>query len=250
MLVWSWSVAAAIVKTPYSRDEFCANVKDEGYASELLLLSASRLNFKNKGGFFDQGVCWWHDRFTRAAAYLTVYKPMDPKPNKDQAVRLIRDLRKMNTPVVIPGFSNLSEFSGYFENEIQSELDRWQQWEAFSFGWLNGLEGSSEVTSNELAEIMDATFDRVVYQKQVVFQMLQHSGPTAHSWLVVKMKSTPTGYRLLVADSNLTNLKVWEYKRGMTHFFHVLRGNFVPYIQTDTVEEELKLKRVVKAFCQ
>jgi hypothetical protein len=184
-----------------------------------------------------------------ASAYVTVFKPDEPKPTRAQAQRLLRMIRKMNMIVVIPGFRTMAEFSKAFEAELESELLSWQLLETFWWQWLRGLGGSSEVSADELARMMDDTFDRVFYQKRVLYQMLQMPGLEAHSWLVVAMEPIHSGYRLTVVDSNFRGLQYWDYHWGMTYFKYWEGKHFVPYTQAWTLKEERNLRRLGKEFC-
>ncbi len=237
------------VHTPTNREEYCSNVKQAGFAQELLLNSDNRLSFINQGGIGNEGVCWWHSRFTMSAAYSVVFKPKEPKPTVTMGRRLIRRIRKMEANVVIPGFKNLREFSSAFASELQSELDRWQLADGTWFGWLRGITGDCVVSAAELSNIMDDTFNKVEYQKRVVYQMLQLRGVKAHAWLVVKMKTLKEGYELTVVDSNFSAIQRWIYYRGITNFTYDNLGPFVPYSQNVTLEEEEKLRQVAKKFC-
>ena len=239
----------------HDRTSFCQMIKDPGYAQKILSSPTNNLVFANGGGLFGQGVCWWHSLFTRSAAYKTIYYPHAPKPDSEQVARIIYAIAYGKQIVAVPGYRNLLQFSWQHATEIQDYLNQMQWTATLNFDWINGLQGSSEVSAIKLKNIMDQTFFQIKYQKKVVFQMLQRAGPAAHAWLVVDMDKTSTGYNMKVIDSNAP-LKsfIYEYKYGMTNFKYndafVDRFEFVPFNQdyADRQLEEFKL--TAQNFCQ
>ena len=46
------------------------------------------------------------------------------------------------------------------------------------------------------------------------------------------MKKVENGYDLKIIDSNYQNeTSIYEYRTGMTNFYHNFYGNFVPYLE-------------------
>lgn len=210
--------------------------------------SANQLAQGNQGGLLGAGVCWWHSRFTRNAAYLAQFRPDLPHPSQREAEEIIMKIRR-SEPVVIPGYRNLSNFSVYYQREIQERLDSWQRTDGIGrMQWMVGLAGSSEVAADVLQGMMDELYQRVV-RGEVVYQKLQMPGVTAHAWLVTDMEIVPMGYKLTVVDSNDYAASKYTYRRGMTQFSYRSdfmyigsESNFVPYTEQTREEERLKEK--------
>ncbi len=246
----SLSQAAYAVNASMSKAEFCSDRKARNYARELLQDNENMLAFTNHGGLINGGVCWWHSRFTRNATYLAIYRPDLPRPSAEEAKRIIKDIRKGNDLVVIPGYSSLREFSGYggFGSLIQDELERWQKSDGFiRQQWIVGLAGSSSTTAEKMKEIMDELYSYVEVQGNVAYQKLQLPGVVAHAWLVVGVDKTNDGYDLTVVDSNYSNPYTVSYYEGMTHLNYAGFGSFVPYLERE--REMNSLKRVVAKKC-
>ena len=91
---------------------FCAERSNDPHALQSLISQRdNQLGFVNQGGLFGGGVCWWHSRFTRSAAYLAVFDPSLPRPSDEDAKKIISRLRDRKGVTLIPGFRNLFEFS-------------------------------------------------------------------------------------------------------------------------------------------
>lgn len=247
----SLSQVAMAVSVSMSKSEFCADRKDRNYARELLQDRENMLAFTNHGGLVNGGVCWWHSRFTRNATYLAIYRPDLPRPSENEARRIIKEIRKGDNLVVIPGYSNLSEFSGYsgFGDLIQEELERWQKGDGFiRQQWIVGLAGSSSTTAEKMKSIMDELYNYVEVEGNIAYQKLQLPGVVAHAWLVVGMEKTRDGYELKIVDSNYRNPYFVTYYEGMTHLNYSGFGSFVPYLER---ERELRsVKRVISKNCR
>tara|TARA_Y100000780_G_scaffold232591_1_gene267994 strand:- start:108057 stop:108908 length:852 start_codon:yes stop_codon:yes gene_type:complete len=243
------STQAFAATSSKSADEFCSDRKGRSYIREYLEEDESRMSFRNHGGLINGGVCWWHSRFQRNAAYLTVYRPEQRRPTKRQAERLIKKIRKGREVITIPGFSSFSEFSRAFSSEIQDQLEKWQKFDGIIMQqWVVGLAGRSEVSAESMKDKMDELYEQVS-QGDIVYQKLQIKGITAHAWLVIDMTKTSNGYELNVIDSNspLTTT-VYNYEEGDTSFHHYYYGDFVPYTGKDS--ELDRLKSTVKKYCR
>lgn len=243
------STQAFAATSSKSADEFCSDRKGRSYIREYLEEDESRMSFRNHGGLINGGVCWWHSRFQRNAAYLTVYRPEQRRPTKRQAERLIKKIRKGREVITIPGFSSFSEFSRAYSSEIQDQLEKWQKFDGIIMQqWVVGLAGRSEVSAESMKDKMDELYEQVS-QGDIVYQKLQIKGITAHAWLVIDMTKTSNGYELNVIDSNspLTTT-VYNYEEGDTSFHHYYYGDFVPYTGKDS--ELDRLKSTVKKYCR
>lgn len=213
---------------------------------DLLEDRFNQLGFINKGGLFGGGVCWWHSRFTRSAAYLAVFDPSLPRPSDEEAKKIIERLRQRKGMTLIPGFRNLNEFSFSYQDEIQGKLNDWQRSDGvLKASWVKGLSGNSEVGEEKLSESMDELYERVS-RGEVVYQMLQMPGVVAHAWLVTGMEITADGYQLTVIDSNIGK-DTYVFRRGMTRFNYLGWYRFVPY--TGETKEEEKLRKKLTDFC-
>lgn len=246
LLLTSFSVSAFVPSQ--SKEEFCADRIDKSFVKDLAQHSSNLMSFANHGGIVNGGVCWWHSRFQRNALYLTYYNPSLPKPDRQQAIALIRDIRNQDGITEIPGFNNFSEFSMAFEKEIQAELERWQKFESIRFTWIRGLRGASSVSADWMKELMDNLYEEVVTNNHIAFQKLQMKGLTAHAWLVVNMQKTTDGYDLEVIDSNNPNAtSYYQYRTGDTHLQYPYIGQFVPYLEN--VNEMNWINESIKEEC-
>lgn len=231
-----------------AKARFCdERLAQTGSVQQLLLDRKNHLAFANQGGMMNGGVCWWHSRYTRNAAYLAQFRPDLPRPTDENTLkRMVVDLRKGKKIVVIPGYRNLGEFSASNYQAIQNKLEDWQETDGIlHFQWVAGLSGNSEVSEENLAQKMDQLFERVS-RGEVVYQKLQMPGIVAHAWLVVGMTKLPEGgYRLNVVDSNNYGASTVTYRPGMK----TMGGyyNFVPY--TGKTKEERRLRRILRREC-
>lgn len=234
-----------------TKAQFCKDNKTNRARVQALLQSSDdmRMSFSNYGGLINGGVCWWHSRFQRNAAYLTIYRPEMEKPTREQAQEIIKDIRFARGVITIPGYDNFYDFTRDWHDEIQARLEGWQRTDGFIMQqWVVGLAGASEVAPEKLKKEMDDLYKQVS-QGDVVYQKLQIKGITAHAWLVVGMEKTADGYEMAVIDSNSpVRTQSYSYKDGDTSLYHYYYGNFVPY--TGKNRELRKLKRKVKSFCR
>ena len=201
----------------------------------------------NQGGLLNGGVCWWHSRFTRNAAYLARFRPELPKPSRAEGEELVMRLRRGEAIVDIPGYTNLSNFSYDYADEIQERLEAWQLSDGvLRFQWVRGLSGTSSVAPAELERGMDDLYRRV-QRGEIVYQMMQFDGPLAHAWLVVDMVPTPQGYNFNVVDSIFAARTAHSYRRGQRSFTR--NGDpFVPY--TQHTDEEARLRELLRRECR
>ena len=275
-LILSW-VSFSSPNELYQEKMYCAERIGKKSVNRLLHRNRmrNRLAFPNKGGLFDIGVCWWHSRFQRNAAYLALFQPKLDKPGEDEVRKLIRDIRYGDRVVEIPGYTNLYDFSRKYSKLIQEELENWQHYDTFILQqWVKGISGKTEVLAKDLKKIMHSLY-LSVNEGNIVFQKLQLVGPIAHSWLVIDMKEHPKkdGYELFVVDSNFpTSTRLYSYKFGDTSLsYYKLRfqsisrvssfikrllkklnfssksKSFIPY--TENKGEQQQLKKVVDDFC-
>ncbi len=231
-----------------AKASFCDKRTESNSIQQILLDSKSKLSFSNQGGLFGGGVCWWHSRFTRNAAYIARFRPDLAAPTEVEAKKLIKSIRSAKKIVEIPGFANLYDFSRSFDDLILRELEAWQRKDGFiNQQWVAGLSGSSNIKPEAMQKRMDELFVRVQLG-EVVYQKLQMPGVVAHAWLVMGMTQIEDGgYRLLVLDSNTYAPDTYTYRPGMTSLNYHGFTHFVPY--TGKTKEEAKLKRIVAKDC-
>ena len=227
------SVSWAATTPSQSEESFCADRDNPEFIKSLFDSSSNLMTFRNHGGIANGGVCWWHSRFQRSAAYLTIFKPAEKRPTENEAQIIIDKIRTGKEVIVISGFRNFSEFTNRYESLIQKELEKWQKSDGvMKFNWVMGLKGANEVSAEKLKESMDELYDYVEREGNIAYQKLHIKGVTAHAWLVVKMKKVNDGYDLQILDSNFANYtSVYQYREGMTSFTHWSYGKFVPYLE-------------------
>ncbi len=233
-----------------SKEEFCGKTADPDYFRGLIMDPANRISFRNAGGLINGGVCWWHSFLEQRQIYLTVYRPELPKPTKEQVTGILDSYLRGNAVVEMPGYGNFYDFSLEWHELIQQMLNRWQITDGLTGSWLNGLAGSSKVSSEELRDRMDALFKEVDGRKRIVWQKLQFPGITAHAWLVADMSRTDYGdygYKLTVIDSNYSRPYTVSYFYGDTAISVPGYPNFVGY--TQHLRELDKISRAQKKYC-
>lgn len=230
-----------------AKENFCTKRAEADSIQEILLNPRATLSFSNQGGLFGGGVCWWHSRFTRNAAYIVRFRPDLPAPTDAEARKIIKSIRSAKKIIEVPGFANLYDFSRSHDDLILRELEAWQRKDGFiNQQWVAGLSGSSENRPEALEKKMDDLFARI-QAGEVVYQKLQMPGVVAHAWLVLGMTQTSDGYQLLVLDSNTYSPDTYTYRKGMTSFNYFGYSHFVPY--TGKTKEEAKLRRIVAKDC-
>lgn len=252
LILFSLSTSAAGI--PQSKQEYCARFGTSNSDREIIQdLSSEAINlmaFKNDGGLFNGGVCWWHSRFQRNMLYLSIFRPDLPKPpTSSELQKIIRQVRQGTSVVTIPGYANLAEFSAQNQKYIQKELNDWQLYDGVILGsWIDGLKGDTKVSATTLQAMMNEVYNYVAVEKKIAYQKLQIKGITSHAWLIVGMKQMPSGIDLGFIDSNNPRMsEVYSYKLGDQSFNVKGYGDFVPYLEFK--REELRLSSVGKDFC-
>jgi hypothetical protein len=246
------TAALAQIEDSDDKQRFCAErLRDTRAIQAHLKNGRNQLALQNRGGLFGGGVCWWHSRFTRNAAYVAIFRPHLPKPTDREARKIINEIRK-GRPVEVPGYQNLYQFSVDYHQEIQRKLNEWQRNDGLLRArWTQGLSGSSATEAQQLEAMMDELYERV-QAGEVVYQMLQMPGITAHAWLVLDMRPVTgwaQGYELQVSDSNFPGeVRRHHYYRGDASISYHGMTRFVPY--TRETNEEERLRQRLSETCQ
>ncbi len=249
---FTFSTLAATL--PQTKTEFCERFAGTPQANEVLQdLSTDSVNlmaFKNNGGLFNGGVCWWHSRFQRNIFYLAVFRPDLPKPKTSSEMKqLIRRVRDGVSVFNVPGYQNFEEFTKENQKFIQAELNDWQIYDGVVLGgWMDGLKGDTKTEAPLLEKMMKEVFEYVAVKKKIGYQKLQIKGITSHAWLVVGMKKSDSGFEIGYLDSNSPRMSLnYSYKSGDTSFFIKGYGNFVPYLEFKREEE--RLTAAARTYC-
>lgn len=228
---------------PQTKAEYCSRFQDGRQTAQDLSSDPSNLMaFKNNGGLFNGGVCWWHSRFQRNILYLGIFRPDLPKLKTSKEVEaLIKKVRDGDSVVTIPGYANLFDFSTDYQKLIQSELNDWQLYDGVVLGsWINGLKGDSKVPVAQMQRMMSEVFDYVSVKKKIAYEKLQIKGITSHAWLIVGMKQGPGGFDVGYVDSNHPRMsELFTYKYEDQSFFLKAYGDFVPYLEFKREEERI-----------
>lgn len=238
---------------PQSKSEYCARFYEDAEnqlsIQDFANFPENLMAFKNNGGLFNGGVCWWHSRFQRNIFYLAIFRPDLPRPNRAAIKALVSKIRQGNSVVLIPGHHDFEEFSRENEDMIQAELNNWQLYDGVILGgWMDGLKGNTKISPSRLLKLMDELHEYVDVQKKVAYEKLQIKGITAHAWLVVGMKKNTSGYDLGFIDSNNPRMsEIYSYKIGDTSFNLLGYGKFVPYLEFKN--EERRLLETGKIYC-
>lgn len=228
--------------------DFCARTQSDMKA--LLSDTSARISFKNAGGLFNGGVCWWHSRLQRSSAYLVQYRPERPRPTAPELNVILNSLRNMNRTVVIPGYSDFESFTRDYKPQIQAMLNAWQKSDGFfNFEWMRGISGRSALEPSQMKARMQDVYNHYKSSPTPLWIMAQVKGITSHSLLVLRMSQTETGYVMQVIDSNhpqdTVEIVYHEGDRNLRATGE--KYSFVPYVgfQNDFV----KLSAALKAAC-
>ncbi len=238
---------------PQTKEDFCTRFNDRPEDRETIqdfsTDSVNLMGFKNHGGLFNGGTCWWHSRFQRNAFYLSIFNPFAVKPNTLETKKIIHQLRLGTEVVIVPGFVNFEEFTSENKELIQKELNDWQLYDGIiNGGWIDGLSGNTKVKPTLLKKMMNDVYNYVAIKKKVAYEKLQIKGIMSHAWLIVGIKKMPSGYDVGYIDSNKPNMtNLYSYKDGDSSFYLKSYGNFVPYLEFKREEE--RLYNAGKVFC-
>ncbi len=234
---------------PTSKGEFCARFADSTVLQSYVSEGTNLMAFKNDGGIFNGGVCWWHSRFQRNIFYLSIFRPDLNAPTSSEVRSIIKEIRAGQSIVTIPGFSNFAEFSETYKAEIQAELNAWQLFDGIVWSvWIDGLKGTTRVQPDVLKTMMDTVFQYVEVDGKIAYQKLQIKGITSHAWLIVGMTKADNGYEIGLIDSNMPRMsRNYSYKIADSSFNEKSYGDFVPYLEF--TREESRLSSVAKKFC-
>lgn len=197
------AATAHATSAPQGREAYCTIAADTKNFRRLADDPANHMDFRNKGGLFNGGVCWWHSLFQRAAWYLTVYRPDRPKPNLTQAKFLVHLIARGKDVVEIPGYSNFREFSRAHRDLIQDKLEQWQVTDGLlKFVWINGLLAPGSMPPDELRQHMRSFTELVNRSGEIHWAMWQVPGITAHASLFLFAHPTSIGSLSTIVDSN------------------------------------------------
>jgi hypothetical protein len=239
---------------PQNKADFCERFgtlpKDRASIQDLSTEPTNLMSFKNDGGLFNGGVCWWHSRFQRNILYLTIFRPDLPKSRTQEEIQnIIHQVRLGSSVVTIPGYANLADFSSQNQKLIQTELNDWQLYDGVVLGgWIDGLKGDTKVPATQLQSMMEEVFQYVAVKKKIAYEKLQIKGITSHAWLIVGIKKMPSGFDVGIIDSNNPRMsELYSYKTGDESFFVKGYGDFVPYLEFKREEE--RLVATGKSYC-
>ncbi len=192
----------------------------------------SRIQFKNRGGLFNGGVCWWHSRLQRASSYLVDFRPELNRPGKEELNKILKTLKTMSGTVIIPGFADFLTFTEAYKAEVQSVLEQWQKEDGFiNQQWVRGISGKYELPPIEMKTRMDGLYDLFQKSPHPMWVMAQIKGIESHAFLVLDMIPQGAGYELRVIDSNVPlETKIFNFVNGDRFLKHPKdKYSFVPY---------------------
>jgi hypothetical protein len=219
---------------------FSFNVSAKGLCQRVaqgiipyLQTAESRISFKNQGGLFNGGVCWWHSRLQRSSAYLAEFKPELAPPTLQEAQIIIRQLKVMTKTVTIPGFADFAAFSKAYQAEVQNVLEVWQREDGFlNSEWIRGISGQYELAPEIMKIRMDKLHEQFLKSPHPIWIMAQIQGVESHAFLILSIDPIENGYELEVIDSNVpTQRKSITYQVGQRFLKHPKdKYSFVPYL--------------------
>jgi hypothetical protein len=132
---------------------------------------------------------------------------------------------------LIPGYSDMREFSLDHREEIQRVLERRQIFEGiFLFAWVNGLTGSSRVDPCRMKRIMDRIHGET--STGLVYAKFQTPGLDAHAILITSTERLKGGgYLVRYLDSNVPGESSLIYRVGYSFIALSSGMTGVPYVQ-------------------
>jgi hypothetical protein len=221
--------------------------RNHSIVRDLLINPENRLSFRNGGGLFNGGVCWWHSRFERASAYLIEFRPDLPKVSTNELNKKLLNLTMMKR-TIIPGFKSLEEMSSENKDLIQKILNLWQVRDGFiNQAWIKGVQGKTHLDSDKLKNHMENIFYTFQKDKKPYFLMLQLPSVVAHAFLLMDMVKTENGYQLFVIDSNAPGkIITQDYIEGTTSLFYK-KSPYVPYL--GFAQDFTKIQSELSNFC-
>lgn len=232
-----------------SAQEVCSRSQKD--ILDFLNTPQQRIAFKNAGGLFNGGVCWWHSRLQRSAAYLAKFAPTKPKPSTAQVDEILLSLRSMNKIVTIPGYPDFYSFTKEHQGPTQKMLNNWQQYDGvFNMEWRRGISGRTSMPAGELQKQMTSVFDFFKSSPLPVWVMAQMKGITSHSFLVIDMIQQNDGFDLEIIDSNAPskNRKIL-YRYGQTSL--TIDGTKTPFITYVGFQNDFRLiEAAIKSNCR
>lgn len=236
------------IHTPQSEEELCSAAKTPHVFKVRALSPESRMSFKNAGGLFNQGVCWWHSRLQRAAIYLAAFDPQKPMPHPEELRKILKTLKTRSDFVEIGGFANFFDFSSHYQNEIQDLLNQWQLEDGIiKQKWVKGIWGRSQVSPQNIWKKIIRLYHEVEVENKIAYQKLQMPGVVAHSWLVVNVEKQSTGFDIYAIDSNRPSQTLYYPYRYGDRYLNIGGYRSVPY--SEEKDEYRDYNRVFKKRC-
>lgn len=232
-----------------AQDPFCQRTQKD--IIQLIDHPLQRIAFKNRGGLFKGGVCWWHSRLQRSSYYLARYAPSAPKPNVSEVRSILGHLRRMDSVVVIPGYDNFESFTREHEAQVQKVLEEWQKIDGFlNMKWIKGISGNYRLSAKKLEARMKLVYETYKSSPTPIWVLAQMKGIIAHSFLVRRMEVLPSGYLMEVIDSNKPGeMRTIRYQFGDTSLkIQRTKREFVLY--TGFQQDFVKMKRSLQRHCK
>jgi hypothetical protein len=152
----------------------------------------------NPSGKWKTGLCWWHSRLHRAAAYLAEFDPNGKKPDSAQAMRIYQAITSF-MPVVIPGYESLADFNRAHASELEEVLSAWQRQTTFSSPGIAASKAriwtlSESARQAEIEErLVGLINDMWVEPRPIVLLLDRASLKGVHSVVVVGYQTTSRG---------------------------------------------------------
>ncbi|HXH74141.1 MAG TPA: hypothetical protein VNJ08_04205 [Bacteriovoracaceae bacterium] len=237
-----------IAFSSYAQEDFCSRGKDTIRTN--LENPSSRIAFKNNGGFFDGGVCWWHSRLQRASAFLVRFEPSAPIPTQSKVSKILSRLKSMKEVVTIPGYSDFESFTRANHKAVQATLNAWQRMDGFiNQQWIRSISGRSSMQAEKMKAKIDEIYQAYQDSPVPVWLMAQIKGISAHSFLLLEMNQVANGYQLKVIDSNRPDVvSDITYTYGDQNL-HVIGSNYTFVLYVGFQADFQKMARALKAHC-
>lgn len=196
------------------------------------------------------GLCWWHSRLQRKAAYLAVFRPDLPQPSLDDFRKIFHKLIFRFDVVEIPGFANLSEIKLREHVKVIEDLLSNQQIieGVVRQSWIrNKIGGYKNGVKNLENEFLKAK--SIIDQGDIAYVMLRKKNfSSTHALLLTGYETEPTNsdqkcYTFSAIDSNNS--------QGNDQIKYCEGDSQLPKYDWDSVavysQKNLELKRIMKS---
>jgi hypothetical protein len=199
----AFSILFVDAANAFPQAQYCALASQGSGFFQRARDPSQRMAFRNNGGLFNKGVCWWHSLYQRAAWHLTVFRPELPKPGPSERKFLVHQIARGKEVIEIPGYKDFFEFSVENRDLIQSKLNQWQLSDGIlKFIWIDSLFKPKILPPLNMSTHMRELTDLVTQSGKIHWALWQVPGIVAHASLFLDGFPHHTTTDYSIVDSN------------------------------------------------